>query len=178
MCPENICQVVPFDWSLPTRSVFTDTSLIGCEGAPGVSESAGAVVRAGSLPPYQYAGASGHLQCFHTFADHIRETVVHILTDNTNVLYYVNKQEEACSRLLCLEVIRLWQFCIDETITLIAFHLPGFQNHLVDHPSRYFSLGHEWSLKTSVFQVIFIAWSILMRDLFASRDNRKYLFCS
>ncbi|XP_053899581.1 uncharacterized protein LOC128845215 [Malaclemys terrapin pileata] len=74
-------------------------------------------------------------------------------------MYYVNKQGGGHSRLLCLEVIHLWQFCIEEDITLVAAHLPGVQNHLADHLSRTVSLSHELSLKAKYTGTIWAARS-------------------
>lgn len=86
--------------------------------------------------------------------------VVHTLTDNTSMMYSVNKPWGACPRMLCHGAISLCQSCIKESITLIADHLPRVQNHLADHLGRNFSLSHEWSLKTIILQVIFTAWGM------------------
>lgn len=86
----------------------------------------------------------------HAFWDHIRLLVVHILTNNTTMVYYVKKQGGAYFRSFCLEAINLRQFCIEEDITPVAVHLSRMQNHLADHLSRIFSLNHEWSLKASI----------------------------
>lgn len=106
-----------------------------------------------------------HVMVFTT----IKDSVSHILNDNITMIYYVNKQGRAHSTLLCREAIKWQQFFIEEDITRIVIHLPGVQSHLSDHLSKYFSLNHKWFLKTSVIWSIFIAWSILTIDLFATR---------
>lgn len=93
----------------------------------------------------------------HAFQERSRHSVIHILTDSITTVYYVNRQGRAYSRLLCLEVINQWQFCIKEDITLIAIHLAGVWNCLADHVSRFFSPLHKWSLKAKVLQMVFAA---------------------
>lgn len=73
----------------------------------------------------------------------IRGSVVHVLTDNTIIMYYMNRQGGEYYMIFCQKAIRLWQFCIEENIVVIADYLPRVQNHLTDHLSRNFSMFSE-----------------------------------
>lgn len=116
MLQGNVYQGIPFAQSPPTRIIVTDASLIGW------------VAHLRSLKVqglWLEQKASLHIKVLELLAiynacrglrDHIRDLAVHILTSNTT-MYYVNRQRTAHTNMLCQEVIKLWQFCIRETLS-------------------------------------------------------------
>lgn len=71
------------------------------------------------------------LACKH-FCTHIMGTVVRVLTDNVAAMYYTNRQGGARSRYLCAEAVCLWNFCIQNNITITESYLPGSDNTIAD----------------------------------------------
>lgn len=94
------------------------------------------------------------------------------------MMYSIHCQGGARSCSLCAEVIRLWNWCVRNRITLIGSHLPGVNNTAADALSRHFAPDYEWELQ-DVFLHIFSFWGFLWIDLFASDKNAKCrLYCS
>lgn len=129
-------------------------------GSAELIKGVGLVVGTENLLPYQCVGTSGHPQCMPCLLG-LHQT---LSGSHTEGKYHRNVLcEQASSRLLCLEAINLWQFCIEEDITPVAIHLLGVQNRLADHLSR----------------VVFTTWGISMINLFVTRENSKcHMFCS
>lgn len=100
----SVCQGIPLAWSPPTRIIVNDLSL----------RSWGAHL--GSLKIqslWSEQEASLHINVLelqtiysscHTFQDHIKGSVVHILTDNTTTMYYMNRQRRS-TQVFC---VRRW----------------------------------------------------------------------
>lgn len=110
------------------------------------------------------------------FLPHIRGRGM--VTNNTTVMFYVNKQG-AQSSLFCQEAILLWDVCIGNSILLKVDDFTGAQNMLADLLSRWFISHHMWSDCPDITKSIFKLWGTSQMDLFATKDNRKYhQFCS
>ena len=82
---------------------------------------------------------------------YIHHSCVMILTDNTTVVYYINKQGGTHSPNLCIEV---WSMEYD--IVIRVHHIPGKFNILADLLSRLDRpLKTEWALDQSIANSIF-----------------------
>lgn len=101
--------------------------------------------------------------------------------DNSTVVSYFNREGGTKSFQLCCLVWEIFQWSKSRNIVIRAAHIPGKKNVLADDLSR----GRqgvritEWSLKQELVNKIFMKFSILNIDLFATRENRKLpVFCS
>ncbi|XP_070570048.1 uncharacterized protein [Ptychodera flava] len=73
----------------------------------------------------------------------------------------------------------MWNYCLTNTITIIAEHIPGVQNVLADWESRNVEDSSSWRLDPMIFKQIQKMWGPLNVDLFASRLNYqidRYIF--
>lgn len=60
--------------------------------------------------------------------------IIHVLTGNTTLMYYVIKQGGARSIAHCQEAVLLWDFCMEHAIYLEALHVLGIQEHIGRSP--------------------------------------------
>ena len=67
-----------------------------------------------------------------TFAGENRELTILIQTDNRSAMSYVNKRGGTHSASLTQLAKKLWQWCMDRKISLVAEHIPGLQNQAAD----------------------------------------------
>ena len=92
------------------------------------------------------------------FLPFLRHKEVLIQTDNTAVLYYINKSGGTRSILLCSNLWDMMLWCQKHGIHLQAVHVPGKDNVLADRLSRQLCSPLEWSLKQEVANQIFQTW--------------------
>ena len=108
------------------------------------------------------------------FQDLCASNIVLIASDNTTVVWYINKEGGMKSCPLCALLWRILTWCTRKQVTLRARHIPGRLNVVADKLS---CLGQtiqtEWSLLPEVFQSICYRWHRPQIDLFAVRFNRK-----
>lgn len=98
-----------------------------------------------------------------------------VMTDNTTVVSYLNKQGGTRSEALCNEAVSLLRIAENHHIILTSRHLPGRLNIKADQLSRR-SLRlppTEWSLAPEVCQRLWKLWMRPHVDLFAMEDNAK-----
>ena len=113
------------------------------------------------------------------FLPAIKGKNVLLKTDNTTVVQYINKQGGTHSSRLCLRTWNLWNFALQNQISLKAIHICGKLNVLADQLSRTVIKPTEWSLNFFVVQSIFQTWGCQLMDLFASDLNHQTpLYCS
>lgn len=72
------------------------------------------------------------------FLPYLGIRVVQVLT----AMFYINKQGSTQSPPLCQEALGLWDFCVQNSIQIMALHLLGARNKLADL-SRSFSSHRE-----------------------------------
>ena len=84
---------------------------------------------------------------------------------------YINRMGGTCSQALCHLAIELWEWCLDQQITLHAEHLPGSLNFRADFESRHHSDSSDWRLHHQVFNVLNQQFGPFSTDLFASFQN-------
>ena len=108
------------------------------------------------------------LQCFAPIRSRIS-----LLTDNSTVVGYINKMGRMASPSLNHLTRKLWVWCLEREIFVVAQHIPGKDNVYADYHSRNFNERFEWSLNLTVFRWITQRLWYPEIDLFASRLNAK-----
>nr|XP_060639431.1 uncharacterized protein LOC132779779 [Anolis sagrei ordinatus] len=174
-----VCQGLPFQPPSPVRSMTTDSSLSGwgahSQGliAHGVWSTNEADMHINVL---ELLAVDKGLKSFEKV---LSGKVIQVLTDNTTVMYYLNKQGGTHSGPLLDLCLEIWNWCISRRIHLIVTHLPGVDNGLADVLSRSPMAHHEWSLNGEVSANLFRLWGTPEVDLFATPQNTKCgLFCA
>ncbi|XP_062598249.1 uncharacterized protein LOC134259672 [Saccostrea cucullata] len=108
----------------------------------------------------------------------IKGKVILIRSDNTTVISYINKQGGTHSPELCYLIWELFQWCIQNKITIRAVHIPGKKNFLADALSRGKIVRMtEWSLNKTVVNLLFQQLGTPCIDLFATAQNKKLPVC-
>ena len=67
----------------------------------------------------------------------------------------------------------IWDWAQQHKVWLTVAYIPGIQNKIADAKSRVFKDHLEWSLNTSLYDIIINKWGPPTVDLFASRNNAK-----
>ena len=106
---------------------------------------------------------------------HKQNIHVHIKSDNTTVVAYLNKMGGTRSELLLQTTKQIWTHCLSKKImiTSTAEHLPGIQNVQADLESRQMRDTSNWMLNKGIFKQINQMWGPLKIDLFADRLNTQ-----
>lgn len=90
------------------------------------------------------------------FLPMIKQKTIQILTDNVACMFYMNRQgPRGRSHSLCVEAMRLWNWCITHNSHITASYRLRHQNTTADALSRNFSQDHEWELGIWVLHNIF-----------------------
>ncbi|XP_066958908.1 uncharacterized protein [Macrobrachium rosenbergii] len=111
------------------------------------------------------------LQCFQ---DRLMGHLVALMSDNTTMVAYVNKQGGLVSRALHELMLQVHQWAVAHSVELLARYIPGKRNVLADTLSRQDQVvGSEWSLHQSKADKLFNLWGRPVVDLFATQYNRK-----
>ena len=155
-------------------TLFTDASLKGW----GASLSSG-LITSGT---WSKSDSSNHINFLELksvylavlkFLPSLRGKKISIRSDNTTVIFYLNKMGGTRSKKLCKLTLDIWNLLMKNSIDCVASHIAGIDNVLADFFSRY-SHHHEYALNVNTF--IYISELIpfnLEIDLFASKDNCK-----
>ena len=105
------------------------------------------------------------LQCF--TQDTPRPLTVYLYMDNTTAISYLNRKG-GTTPLLCKLAKQTWQWCMSQSISLVANHLPGHLNTVADRESRVALDRWDWQLHPQIFLKINQIWGPLTIDLFPS----------
>ncbi|VDI73954.1 Hypothetical predicted protein [Mytilus galloprovincialis] len=111
----------------------------------------------------------------------VKDMNILIRSDNTTVISYINKQGGTHSPELCYLTWDLYQWCIQNKVTIRAVHIPGKINLLADALSRGKNLFKmtEWTLNNMIVNMIFQRLGTPSIDLFATAQNKKLaVYCS
>lgn len=101
------------------------------------------------------------------------DRTVLLLTDNTTMAAYINRQDGTRSSSLDELAARLWRWCRSVNITPVASYIPGQDNLMADF------LPRGKCLHLEIFDLLLSAWSPLEIDLFASSFNHRLpRYCS
>ena len=123
-----------------------------------------------------------HINClelmavFHAvraFTKDKRHMVIQVHLDNTTAVAYINHLGGTKSPDLRSLAVRLWDWCLQRYLFLMASHIPGVNNTRADLLSRSVVDRHDWQLNPGVFRKIDSLWGPLLVDLFASRISRQ-----
>lgn len=95
---------------------------------------------------------------------------VRVLTDNTATMSYINHIFTGRSPGLYAIARRMFHYCQDHNITLLAAHVPGVENVSPDWLSRV--RLHDWGLTQSAFDILQQLWPCTI-DRFASHLSKK-----
>ena len=108
------------------------------------------------------------------FKNQCQDQTVLVVTDNSTVVAYINKQGETHSVEMCALLWRIMTWCHHSDITFKSRHIPGCLNVMADLLSRSNQVqSTEWSLDPQVFKQICRKWFTPHLDLFATHLNHK-----
>ena len=80
---------------------------------------------------------------------------VHILTDNSTALAYINNMGGMHS-VICNDIAkRIWEFAQNRDFWISSSHIPGVENTMADKISRVFNDNTEWMLTHKLFKILF-----------------------
>ena len=107
------------------------------------------------------------------FAHLLISKVIHIKTDNTTVMYQINKGGSTKSLRLLSVLGDIYSLSHKLNSCLIASHIPGKQNIKADLLSRMTTVPAEWTLHPRIFQHLCRRWGHPSIDLFSSHSNHQ-----
>ena len=108
------------------------------------------------------------------FQGQLRQKIVLVSSDNSTVVFYINKQGGTHSFEMCALMWRILAWSNAREIHIRARHIPGNLNVIADSLSRRDkAIQTEWYLHPQVFQGICQVWHKPMVDLFATSLNAK-----
>uniref|UniRef100_A0A1X7URQ5 Uncharacterized protein n=1 Tax=Amphimedon queenslandica TaxID=400682 RepID=A0A1X7URQ5_AMPQE len=131
------------------------------------------MVPGGRAISYQLSGVTGNIPCNPDLCR--REQGTHSPdTDGQQVSNVLCQQERGThSASLNQLAKRLWLWCIDRKISLVAEHIPGLQNQAADEESKKQPDRWDWKLNPMIFNRINQIWGPLTLDLFATRNTTQ-----
>ena len=99
---------------------------------------------------------------------------VHILTDNSTALAYINNMGGMHS-VICNDIAkRIWKFAQNRDFSISSSHIPGVENTMVDKMSRAFNDNTEWTLTRKLFKILCDRFQFNPQvDLFATHLNKQ-----
>jgi hypothetical protein len=172
---QSLIRGVPIQAVSPSRQIQTDASTMGWGGHMVVQGKTKGVQRKWNAEEKVLHINCQELLAVHrtlqAFQQHLKGHMVLVLTDNTTVRQYINKQGGTRSHQMCALTLKLFQWCQAHHIQLMAQHVPGVENVLADSLSRTFYPDTEWRLCPKVVQRLFLLWGTPLLDLFATGEN-------
>ncbi len=154
--------------------LFTDASKEGWGACVEELQSAGLWTREESLLHINLLEMEAVARGLRAFKEFLKDSTVAVMSDNTTVVSYLNKQGGTRSKTLCLNTIRLMDWADDHHIIIRSTFVPGRLNVRADALSRRNQiLKQEWSLAQQVFKQICCLWETPQVDLFATNLNHK-----
>lgn len=108
---------------------------------------------------------------FEYYIDYFRDKLLIIMTDNTTVMHYLNKQGGRKKRLTTI-TMRIYKLAIANHVTISSQHIPGKKNVIADYLSRLGEEHIEWKLDYNVLQPLFQQHRPTI-DLFAKHHNNR-----
>ena len=108
------------------------------------------------------------------FAPQLQGQKLGLMSDNSSVVAYLNKQGGTKSADLCKATREVLQLAEFHAISLRANYIPGKKNILADSLSRKFQIIQtEWSLNQGIANRVIRKWGSPNIDLFATSLNKK-----
>ena len=120
------------------------------------------------------------LLALQAFQDRLMGHRVVLMSDNTTVVSYINKQGGTVSSSLYLLVRQVLTWAESNSVSLVGRFVPGRRNILADQLSRQGQvISTEWTLHPRILQEVFGCWGTPMVDLFATSLNKRLpVYCS
>ena len=111
-----------------------------------------------------------------SLCDHICDSHIKILSDNTTAVHCINNMG-SCRSVDCDKIVKLiWDWAIKRRLWLSSAHIPGRLNREADEESRKTELRIEWQLNRTIFHNMLECFQYYPEiDLFASRLNAQLL---
>ena len=180
MDDENLGKGVPLSCPPPEMLLFTDASLEGWGAHLQELTASGRWSQAERDLHINLLEMKAVLMALHAFQDRLMNHSVGLMSDNTTVVAYVNKQGGTVSSSLFLLTRQVLLWTESHSVTLSARYIPGERNVVADQLSRKGQvIGTEWSLHPLVARELFRLWGSPTVDLFASALNKKLpVYCS
>ena len=171
---ETLSVGVPLQESSPDVTLLTDASFQGWGAHIGLETTSG------DWSPEQLNLDINVLEmlavqkALQTFRDKVLNKTVLLLTDNTTVMFYLQKQGGTRSTLLCRLTWEILRWCALHQIKIQVKHIPGKKNVLADSLSRLSRLpGTEWTLLQGVVDRLGDLWGKPTLDLFATHQTKR-----
>ena len=175
----NLLKGIPFRLPMPSMTLTTDASLQGWGAHLLDLRTQGRWSDKEQRAHINYLELLAVHKALRSFERQLQGHHVQVTSDNTTVVFYINKQGGTRSRKLANLTLHIWEWCIRREITLTAIHIAGTSNTLADQLSRTMSTAHEWELHPDALKLIFRQWGTPTLDLFATTENTVCpLFCS
>jgi len=154
------------------RTLTTDASEFGWGGhLDGTLLARGSFARVLRQSSSNKRELTAVLYSLHSFASHLRERSVLLLSDNATVVAHINNfGGRAASLDQISKTIHL--FCAENKISIRAKHIRGLDNVLADKLSRQRD-PDDWTLKDHVFRQLERKWGPHTVDRFASFETAK-----
>ena len=168
-CPDNLPPSPMREYEADV-SLYCDASLIGWGGFLSSGQHiSGKWSSSHRKEHINYLELKAIQLCLSTFLPLIKNKIVHIHSDNSTAVYYINKIGGTHSRGLCLLALDIVSFLINNKIFCKAFHIAGLNNTLADKFSRI--IDNDYGLDNVTFSYIVNLSPFLPTvDLFASSD--------
>lgn len=172
---KNVMATVPLHPPKPSISIYTDASLQGWGAHMGEYTVQGTWTISESVLHINVLELKAVFKALKALAPkHPQHKVIRVVTDNTTVACYINKQGGTRSPQMVAVSWALLSWCKSKEINLQAQHLAGVMNVLADQLSRQKQILHtEWSLDQKVFDTLCLQLFKPQIDLFATRMNHK-----
>ena len=158
---------------LSVKFVTTDASLVGWGAVHNGMTAKGVWSVALRTRHINYLELMAVFLALKRFEPFLRDSHVHVRTDNTAALCYINKQGGLASPALDRLARELTLWCDLRLKSIRASHVAGLQNSGADLLSRGKYYYADWSLHPGVARQIFARYGCPDVDLFASEKNAK-----
>ena len=111
-----------------------------------------------------------------SLCDHICDSHIKILSDNTTAVHCINNMG-SCRSVDCDKITKsIWDWVIKRRLWLSSPHIPGRKNMEADEESRKTELRIKWKLNRTIFHNMLKYFQYYTEiDLFASRLNAQLL---
>jgi hypothetical protein len=97
-----------------------------------------------------------------------------VMSDNTSVVSYINRQGGTRSQTLCTPTLELLDWTHQNNIQLSARHVPGRLNVVADFLSRRNQIiPSDWTLRQDIVDHLWLQWDRPHVDLFAIKGSQR-----
>ena len=152
---------------VPSMTIESNASNMGWVAQQGHYQTGGKWSLEGATHHINYLELLAAFLVLQCFAKHNSGVTIQMKLDNVTVVAYINKLGRTHSQILCQLALKIWDWCIQRDVFLVAEHLPGKDNITADRESR--SKDHcDWMLNPQIFNQIQRQMGPLQIDLFAS----------